>query len=66
MGGRDTIHPVKLCVTRTVSDDGDPELVLVIQSRADIVSYDLFDMFCHSLENIVRLWLKLFSCTSML
>ena len=36
-------NPVKLDVTRTVSDGGDPELVLVTQGQADNVSYVLFE-----------------------
>jgi hypothetical protein len=64
IGGR--IHPVQLYVTRTVSDGGDPEVVLVTQRRADNVSYVLLEMVCHSLENLVRPWLIPFSSTSML
>jgi hypothetical protein len=52
IGGR--IHPVQLYVTRTASDGGDPEVVLVTQRRADNVSYVLVEMACHSLENLVR------------
>ena len=46
-------NPVKLDVTRTVSDGGDPELVLVTQGRADNVSFVLFEV-CHSLNILVR------------
>jgi len=41
IGGR--IHPIKLYVTRTVSDGGDRELVFFTQKRADNVSYVLFE-----------------------
>ena len=64
IGGR--IHPVKLYVTRTVSDGGDPEVVLVTQRRADNVSHVPFETVCNSPENILRPWLIPFSSTSML
>jgi len=47
VGGR--IQPVKLFVTRTVSDGGDPEVVLVTQRHADNVR--LFSFSGHLLEH---------------
>jgi len=70
MGGRDwrKDSPRKALydVTRTVSDGGDPEVVLITQGRADNVSYVLHEMVCHSLENLVRPWLIPFSSMSIL
>jgi hypothetical protein len=48
VGGR--IQPVKLFVTRTVSDGGDPEVVLVTQRRADNVRTSSFLCFLLSMD----------------
>ncbi|KIK01760.1 hypothetical protein K443DRAFT_550803 [Laccaria amethystina LaAM-08-1] len=54
IGGR--IHPVKLYLTRTVSDGGDPEVVLVTQRRADntLVDTVLFHINAVNGEDVRR------------
>lgn len=51
VGGR--IQPVKLFVTRTVSDGGDPEVVLVTQRHADNVYSLTFLCLLPSIDNFL-------------
>jgi outer membrane protein assembly factor BamB len=49
------ILPIKLHVTRTVSDGGDPEVVLVAQRRADNVRILASELCCLGLRRGHRL-----------